>query len=541
MLGLALAGTAAAHLHFANVTFDDAFISFRYAENLARGEGLVFNPGERVEGFSNFLWTVLLTVPLLGGSFSEDEVGLLLIAKCFGALLSFATVALLWHMKRSPRTFRPPSGALDVSPLLAPTYFGTLPAVAIWAVSGLETPLVGFLLLLCVHLHLSEEAAFERGQRFVSFSYLALAFAALTRPEPALLLMPLVGLRWTKRWMRRGSRPWVVRELVSLLLFVVPYGLFLVFRYAYYGDLLPNTYYAKLHDDPDAWARGGRYLAAAGRDLGAGSLVLMGIAALGVGRRLPYRVQCLLLLLATWSFAVGREGGDWMPAHRMLVPMLPLVALLVGELAASVVLVEPRHLAMRLPPWLAPPRWAALWSDALAHFGESPSSRRLLHFALGGLLTAVLAVGTVGQYRRLDMQAPSGWVGLHLGEGLHFEAARWIQRELPDPALLALGEAGVVPYLTRFPTLDLFGLTDRHIARQPGPLHRKFDLDYVLGRRPEYVFLLAQRAPDGRWFSNHHHAAVLLEETRFRTDYELLRDFDGAVLFRRTRSSSPAR
>src|SRR5690606_9328035 len=39
---------------------DDAFISFRYARNLAEGEGLVFNQGARVEGYTNFLWTVLL-------------------------------------------------------------------------------------------------------------------------------------------------------------------------------------------------------------------------------------------------------------------------------------------------------------------------------------------------------------------------------------------------------------------------------------------------------------------------------------------------
>ena len=43
-------------------TQDDAFISFRYAENLANGQGLVFNPGERVEGYSNPLWTVLFAV-----------------------------------------------------------------------------------------------------------------------------------------------------------------------------------------------------------------------------------------------------------------------------------------------------------------------------------------------------------------------------------------------------------------------------------------------------------------------------------------------
>ena len=39
---------------------DDAFISFRYASHLVQGHGLVWNPGERVEGYSNFLWTLLI-------------------------------------------------------------------------------------------------------------------------------------------------------------------------------------------------------------------------------------------------------------------------------------------------------------------------------------------------------------------------------------------------------------------------------------------------------------------------------------------------
>jgi arabinofuranosyltransferase len=61
LLGCALALTV---LTFSYVgTVDDAYISFRYAHNLAEGEGLVFNPGEYVEGYTNLLWTLLMTLP----------------------------------------------------------------------------------------------------------------------------------------------------------------------------------------------------------------------------------------------------------------------------------------------------------------------------------------------------------------------------------------------------------------------------------------------------------------------------------------------
>src|SRR6185295_18291193 len=48
-------------------TVDDAYISFRYARNFSRGLGLVYNPGERIEGYTNFLWTVMLGIGIKVG------------------------------------------------------------------------------------------------------------------------------------------------------------------------------------------------------------------------------------------------------------------------------------------------------------------------------------------------------------------------------------------------------------------------------------------------------------------------------------------
>ena len=46
-------------LYYFPYIVDDTFISLRYARNLIDGNGLVYNPGQRVEGYSNFLWVVL--------------------------------------------------------------------------------------------------------------------------------------------------------------------------------------------------------------------------------------------------------------------------------------------------------------------------------------------------------------------------------------------------------------------------------------------------------------------------------------------------
>lgn len=63
---LAIAGTLPAlwsEKVFWTFTIDDVFISLRYAKNAARGFGLVFNPGERVEAFTNLLWTLIAILP----------------------------------------------------------------------------------------------------------------------------------------------------------------------------------------------------------------------------------------------------------------------------------------------------------------------------------------------------------------------------------------------------------------------------------------------------------------------------------------------
>ena len=71
---------------------DDAFISYRYAENFVHGLGPVFNPGERVEGYSNFLWTLWSAFGLSLGADPERWSKIAGIACYAGAL-----AALAWH------------------------------------------------------------------------------------------------------------------------------------------------------------------------------------------------------------------------------------------------------------------------------------------------------------------------------------------------------------------------------------------------------------------------------------------------------------
>ena len=111
-----------------DVVQDDAYISLVYSKNLVAGDGLVFNLGERVEGYTNFLWVMLLAVP------HALDVDAVAAARLFGALAAVALILLSWRTA-SALSSRPG----DAAHLAAPCLLAGNGALAFWTLSGLET------------------------------------------------------------------------------------------------------------------------------------------------------------------------------------------------------------------------------------------------------------------------------------------------------------------------------------------------------------------------------------------------------------------
>ena len=86
---------ALGHALWFNHTADDSYISFRYVDNWVRGHGLVFNPGERVMGYSNFLWIVLLYPFALVGVPAD------VAARLLGVLFAWGTLARVYLYART--------------------------------------------------------------------------------------------------------------------------------------------------------------------------------------------------------------------------------------------------------------------------------------------------------------------------------------------------------------------------------------------------------------------------------------------------------
>src|SRR3990172_13263565 len=70
---------------------DDAYITFRYSKNLASGNGPVYNVGEKVEGYTNFLWMLILAL----GLFISPSIDVSLLSKVIGTLCSIGTIFLM--------------------------------------------------------------------------------------------------------------------------------------------------------------------------------------------------------------------------------------------------------------------------------------------------------------------------------------------------------------------------------------------------------------------------------------------------------------
>ncbi len=300
---------------------DDAFISFRYARNLVEGHGLVFNAGEQVEGYTNFLWTLMLAAGM-GLNLDPVWLSIVLSITCYAGLVA----VLLWASRQAP-------SGLPCLPFAA---IGVLlhHDLQVYATSGLETALFTFLVTAGVLVLTIPRQPFTRSAGIL------LTLAALTRPE-GLLVAGLAGL-----WLLAVAKPgWktVLRYALPLLFVYLPYW---IWRFDYYGWPFPNTYYAK-SGDLTYYGQGIRYLwlyLSTYYVLWAVPFALAALLWRVVYRRQWADQEGRVLLLAgslvlLYTFYVVRVGGDFMFA-RFLLPITPLAFVLV-EHALGILLTSP--------------------------------------------------------------------------------------------------------------------------------------------------------------------------------------------------------
>ena len=428
-------------VHFARFApIDDAFIAFRYAANFAGGDGLVFNPGERVEGYTCFLWVVLLA------PFAALRIDPVVTSRILGAVCLALTLLVLTRFS-SEELDRP-----AWSVLIAPLLLATSAPSALWAVHGLETPLFTLLLTLAV----LTDARDHGGAEFVAgWSAVWYALASLTRPE-GLAIFAASALFWAASGPRRLTSWPFLRHVLQFATLVLPHELW---RYMYYGELLPNTFYVKVSLSAPLVARGARYVLHFFG--GAGALLLVAFIPLLFGLRRHRWEAFLSFTLLVYLATVAVEGGDAFPAFRFILPICPLIYLLVQD---------------------------GVWR--IVQLSRTQPRLQLLA-AVAVLLTAV---GAVAQGAAGTFEAGNEARGADSFTGAMIRVGLALRDRFPSSTRIALNPAGAVPYYSGFHAYDMLGLTDRHIAHTRAPQmgtgfagHEKGDGKYILDRAPDII------------------------------------------------------
>lgn len=484
--GLALAGAWL----FRAFTIDDSHITFRYVSQWVAGNGLVYNIGERVEGFSNFLWVVLLAPWKAAG------VDLLSAARVMGAAFTLATIGLVAGYARGWRL--PGASAL---------LLGSLTPVAVWTVAGLETPLVMFLLTAAVLSFAREE---ERGDG--ALSGVLFGLLGMARPETVAYAGVAFLVRAWRLWRERRAPE--RRDLIRLGAFLgvlVPYH---AWRLSYYGHPLPNTVYAKSTGFYlRGFVEGFYYLFEGVSNMGGVGLFALSVVPAALrpaGARARLISGLGLALLAAFAGVTVLGAGDWMPESRFFVHVAPLAALVAHAGLAS-----------------------------LAGWGDGRAWRAGTGLALAACVAFAVAQSVDARFVQ-SLGAPAA------PEDPETSAMTYLQRRVRPGDVVAVVDAGGIAYNLPLDVrvLDMVGLTDAHIARVPPRFPRgifgrgdgfgKWDVDYVLSQAPRFVEVhVLGRAPDGRWLTDSTAQDELLNDPRFQAQYRRVEGVVGFGLFER--------
>jgi hypothetical protein len=407
----------------------------------------VWNPGEHVEGYTNFLWMVLLAGMHRAGMDLVPASLLLAYASLLAMMLLVWRIWSLWADEAA--------GAIAMPVVLAVALIaiGLNDGLVTWGMSGLETPLAAALLTATVYLYLRE----ARDARRPPWSSLAAVAAAMTRPE-LMLIAGVTGAFTLGDAVATRDRAALRRAALWALIFAVLYGAYFVWRYSYYGYVFPNTYYVKVGSNIDFLRRGLDYV----REnvlkqwflpFLAGAGLLLFERAGRIGRDMLY----VWAIISAWLLGVVYEGGDAFSHARFLAPIVP-VLFLAGVLGWT-------RLLERIDP---AGRRAAIAGGVAA--------------ALVGFALAASSIDAkIGQDRN--------------AEASREELGRWLRGNVPPQYRIAVFAAGGVPYYSQLPAIDMFGLSDETIAHTDVPdfgkgviAHEKYNTSYVLTSvRPEII------------------------------------------------------
>ncbi|AXV37378.1 MAG: hypothetical protein CIT01_03760 [Methanobacterium sp. BRmetb2] len=441
-------------------TVDDAFISFRYALNFAEGHGIVWNIGELpTEGYSNFLWVVMVVILL---KLNFDPV---IATKFLGMISLVGIVFIYWKICKD---LLPAN--LKVTAFIIGTVFLLInPATAIHTVSGLETMFYAFI-MLCVTFFVYKFIVTSKKQYIWIFSLFAL-ISSLLRPESILFSFALIFLIYI---LTVHKTEYDLKDKIKffspvLLVYILPLGIYMLFRLLYFHDFLPLPFYVKTVTHGSVFD-GLYYLSEA----------------------VKYLAPFLILILITLTAKLEKLGRDKEGQYFKLKVLLITIFTMV---ISANILYPFSSLYMNFAQRFYYPSFvliyiltAILLAVLINEMGNLVIKEKLRKYAkISGFIVVFLVLlsnlGFSQDYLYLhqcSQRFPVSYIAL----GTELETFS------SDNLTFASMDAGSLPYFSKWNHIDMVGLNDRFIAK-----NGVATLDYIKKKNPQLIIFIST---DGR-------------------------------------------
>lgn len=421
---------------------DDALITLRYVDRFLDGLGLTWNDGIRVEGYSNFLWAMLIS--LLG----YVGLDLVLSVRLLGFLFSISSLFLL--LRYISNKFNQNYLVISIIVILL---FSLSSVISIWTIAGLEQPLFCFLVLASILNYLDYKES--NNKKYLWIASITLGLISITRPDGLLfsMIIAIYHLFTIDEFdIKHRFKTVLQLAIFPTLLFSVQ----LIFRIYYYNELVPNTALVKIapsfHHLLESIIDSLKFVKS--------SLSLFILALISVYISLKYKsknIKFYLFTLIIWVFYLSFVGDIFLAFRHHYTTILILLLII---------------------------------SDGINQFlGLKFFDKYKYQFIL--MISFLLLFFSYQQITNVNYSVVKllNW---------HWET-KTLSDELKiyfgdHQPLIAVDAAGSLPYFTRFPSLDMLGLNDYHIARnKPDKIgqgqvgHELGDDEYILNLNPDII------------------------------------------------------
>lgn len=430
---------------------DDAFISFRYAQNWVKFSELTWNPGEpeKVEGYTNFLWVVIMAIPI--------RLGLDPVISSKIISIVFMTMTLLFTYKLG-NLLLSSKGLAYLIMLLVGTHY----TFYVYATGGLETQLQTMLLVICAYLIFLMTEKRSWTNHGLLLASLFFSFAILTRIDSTIILFVLF-IHLFQSLIKHGNA--AASFLKNTAVFLIPalliVGTWIIWKIYYYHDVLPNTFYIKATGFSMPVIKNGiRYCYEYFNSYWQIPMVLIGMVS--IKSMIKSKIGILLIACLMWSIYIIKIGGGFME-FRLLVPITPFIFIIYGQ-----ILKEINHknitIAMSLMLFLGSHHHRKTFSG---YYGTN-------------------GIESISELEAHVINKNQNWAGI--GKRLND-----LFGQCEKPVTIATTAAGAIPYYSNLKTIDMLGLNDKWIARNGMVLstrtgHQKYaTYDYLIQTKVNFV------------------------------------------------------